>query len=63
MIGKDIVDIGTPTGRCFCPKPVDNCEKCSRVDWSKVRPSNGDAARHILVAERISLSEEPAYGR
>lgn len=57
MIGKDITDIGTPTGRCFCAVPVDNCKTCSTVDWSKIRPATGAARRHNLVAERLSLRE------
>ena len=38
---------------CFCKPKVTNCPKCSKPDYSKMRPSNGDGNNGKLVKARI----------
>jgi hypothetical protein len=44
-----------PRPKCFCKVVVIDCPTCTKVDWNKVRPSNGDAHRARTVAARIEV--------
>lgn len=42
---------------CFCSPKVDGCPICSKVDWTKVQKSNGDADRDRIVSARANLAQ------
>lgn len=45
--------MSAPKLKCFCKPPVENCPRCTKPNWAAIRPSNGDAARAVLLRAKL----------
>lgn len=40
---------------CFCKPKVDDCPKCSKTDYSKVKPPSGSGNKGAMLKARLYL--------
>ena len=45
--------MSAPKPKCFCAPQIENCPKCTKPNWSAMRPSNGDAEKDRLLRASI----------